>query len=75
MTGARPTSRVLRWRHRLSATYSLGGWAVTLAQNDYAGYRTNDRPFDAAKNLIRAQSIFDAQLAYTGIRDLGWRWA
>jgi iron complex outermembrane receptor protein len=61
---------VLRWRHRLSGTYSLGGWAFTLAQNYYSGYRTNNRQLDAVPNFVGGQSIFDAQVAYTGFKGL-----
>ena len=61
---------VLRWRHKLSATYSLQGWSLTLAQNYYTGYRTNNRQFDGAPHFVPAQSLFDAQLAYTGIKNL-----
>jgi iron complex outermembrane receptor protein len=61
---------VLRWKHRLSGTYSLGGFALTLVQNYYTGYRTNDRQFDGEKNFVPAQSIFDAQLAYSGFKGL-----
>ena len=61
---------VLRWKHKLSATWSTGGWAFTFAQNFYTGYRTGDRQIDGEKNFVPDQSIFDAQVAYTGIRNL-----
>lgn len=61
---------VLRWRHKLSGTYTSGPWAFTLAQNFYLGYRANDRQFDGEKHFVPSQSIFDAQLTYTGIRRL-----
>jgi iron complex outermembrane receptor protein len=61
---------VLRWKHKLTATYSQGDWAFTLAHNYYTRYRTNDRQFDGEKNYVPAQSIFDAQLGYSGIKNL-----
>jgi iron complex outermembrane recepter protein len=61
---------VLRWKHRLSATYSLEGWNITLAQNYYTGYRTGNRQIDGEKNSIPNQSIYDMQLSYTGIKGL-----
>ena len=61
---------VLRWKHKLSATYSLAGWALTLAQNHYTGYRTKDRQLDGEKNFISAQSIYDAQVGYSGFKNL-----
>jgi len=61
---------VLRWKHKLSGTYSLGGWAFTLTHNFYTGYRTGDRNIDGEKNFVGDQSLFDAQVAYSGIKSL-----
>lgn len=61
---------VLRWKHKLSATYTLGAWALTLAQNHYNGYRTADRNLDGEKHFVPSQQIYDAQLAFTGIKNL-----
>ena len=58
---------VLRWRHKLMGTYTLGGFAFTLAQNFYNGYRTNNRQIDGAPNYIGPQAIYDAQIGYTGL--------
>jgi iron complex outermembrane recepter protein len=62
---------ILRWKHRLAATYSTGPWAFTVAQNYYTGYRTGDRqlaPFD--RNFVPDQMLFDASVFYTGIKNL-----
>ena len=60
---------VLRWKHVLSATYSQGPWVLTLAQNFYKGYRDandlNDNP-----HFVPSQSLYDAQVAFTGIKNL-----
>lgn len=61
---------VLRWKHRLSATYSTGPWAVTLAQNFYTGYRTGDRQIDGVENYVKAQTLYDLGVTYTGIKNL-----
>jgi iron complex outermembrane receptor protein len=60
---------VLRWKHVLSGTYSMDQWAFTLVQNFYKGYRDsndlNDNP-----HYVPSQSLYDAQVAYTGIKGL-----
>jgi iron complex outermembrane recepter protein len=61
---------ILRWKHRLSATYTTGPWGFTVAQNYYSGYRTGDRQIDGERNDIKAQMLFDASLFYTGIKNL-----
>ena len=61
---------VLRWKHRLAATWLTGPWAFTFAQNFYTGYRTGDRQIDGVRNDVPSQSIFDANVAYTGIKNV-----
>lgn len=61
---------VLRWKHRLSATYSTGPWAFTLAQNFYKGYRTADRQLDGERNRVGDQALYDLAVTYNGIRNL-----
>jgi iron complex outermembrane receptor protein len=60
---------VLRWKHYLSATYSQGPWALTLAQNFYLGYRDandlNDNP-----HRVGSSSIYDANIAFTGVKNM-----
>jgi iron complex outermembrane recepter protein len=58
---------VLRWKHRLSATYTTGGWSVTLAQNHYNGYRTGDRQIDGERHHVPAQQIYDLNVTYSGL--------
>ncbi|MCW5634854.1 MAG: TonB-dependent receptor [Rubrivivax sp.] len=60
---------VLRWKHYLSATWSMAGWAVTLAQNYYHGYRDGN-DLNGNEHRVPAQSIYDAQVAYTGFKNL-----
>ena len=61
---------VLRWKHKLSATYTTGPWGITLAQNYYTGYRTGDRQIDGVPNFVPDQSIYDMNVSYTGIKNL-----
>lgn len=61
---------ILRWKHRLSATYTTGPWAVTLAQNFYTGYRTGDRQIDGEQHFVGDQAIYDLAVTYTGIKNL-----
>jgi iron complex outermembrane recepter protein len=61
---------VLRWKHKLSATYTTGPWGITLAQNFYTGYRTGDRQIDGVPNFVSDQSIYDMNVSYTGIKNL-----
>jgi iron complex outermembrane receptor protein len=61
---------ILRWKHRLSATFTTGAWGFTLAQNFYKGYRTGDRQIDGEKNFVPDQSIFDAQVTFSGIKNM-----
>jgi iron complex outermembrane receptor protein len=61
---------VLRWKHVLTATYGYRDWAFSLTQNYYSGYETGHRQLDDERNFIGGQSIFDLQIAYTGIKNL-----
>lgn len=67
--GADSGGVVLRWKHRLAGTWSQGAWAFTYAQNYYQGYRDG---FDLNGNDHRVprQAIYDANLAYTGLKNL-----
>jgi len=60
---------VLRWKHYLSATWSTGAWALTFAQNYYHGYRDGN-DLNGNEHRVPAQSIYDAQVAWTGIKNL-----
>ena len=60
---------VLRWRHALTGTWSTDSWAFTLTQNFYKGYEDGN-DLDGNRHFVPSQSIFDAQVAYTGIKNL-----
>ena len=61
---------ILRWKHRLSATYTTGPWSVTLAQNFYTGYRTGDRQIDGERHDVPNQALYDLHVGFTGIKNL-----
>lgn len=61
---------ILRWKHKLSATYSTGPWALTLAQNYYTGYRSGDRELDGVPHFVPNQSLYDMNVSYSGIKNL-----
>ena len=68
--GAEDGGVVLRWKHRLSGTYSTGPWAFTLAHNFYKGYQTSNTQYTDEPHFVPDQSIFDLDIAYTGMRNL-----
>jgi iron complex outermembrane recepter protein len=68
--GADDGGVILRWKHRLAATYTAGPWAFTLAQNFYKGYRTGNRQIDGVPHSVNDQSLFDLAVTYTGIQNL-----
>lgn len=68
--GANSGGVILRWKHVLSATYSTGPWAFTLAQNFSLGYETGWRQIDGERNFMGSQALYDAQVAYTGFKNM-----
>lgn len=61
---------VVRWKHLLTTSYSIPNWRFAITQNYYTGYETGRRNFDDERNFIAAQAIYDAQIAYTGVKNL-----
>ena len=68
--GADDGGVILRWKHRLSATWGISAWSFTLAQNFYKGYRTGDRAVDGEPHHVPDQSTFDANVSFTGIKNV-----
>jgi iron complex outermembrane recepter protein len=60
---------VLRWKHRLAATYGWGPVELTLAQNYYSGYRDGN-DLNGSMHRVPSQAIYDAQVAFTGVKNL-----
>ncbi len=61
---------ILRWKHRLAATWGTNAWSFTLAQNYYRGYRTGDRAVDGEPHYVPNQSTYDANVSFTGIKNV-----
>ncbi len=61
---------VLRWKHVLAATYSMGPWAFTLAQNYAHGYEAGFRQIDGERNFMGKLITYDMQIGYSGVKNL-----
>jgi iron complex outermembrane receptor protein len=66
---------VIRWKHVLQLSYGYRDWAFTLTQNYYSGYETGNQQIPdcgdcVVRNFISGQSLYDFQVAYTGIKNL-----
>ncbi|MES2950407.1 MAG: TonB-dependent receptor [Pseudomonadota bacterium] len=65
--GADTGGVILKWKHTLAATWTQGDFATTFTQNFSDSYRVgndlNDNPV-----YVAAQSIYDLNLAYRGIK-------
>ena len=59
---------VLRYKQYLSGTWTQGDWATTLANQYATGYRAGD-DFDGNPTYMPSQSLWDLQVAYTGIKN------
>jgi iron complex outermembrane receptor protein len=58
---------ILKWKHTLAATWTQGNFATTFTQNFSDSYRaSNDLNGDPV--YVAAQSIYDLNLAYKGIK-------
>lgn len=56
---------VFRWQHTLTGNWSMGPWAVGLAQRYKSGYTDQDKV-----RSVGSYSIFDASVTWTGIKNL-----
>lgn len=68
--GADSGGVIVRWKHLASTSYTTGPWKVTLSQNYYTGYQTGARQWDDEPHYVKAQSTFDIQGNYSGIKNL-----
>ncbi len=68
--GAEDGGVVLRWKHLLRGTYFAGDWTFTLAQNFASSYEAGLRVADGVRNFIPSFSTYDAQLSYSGVKQL-----
>jgi iron complex outermembrane receptor protein len=68
--GAASGGVVLRWKHAASVTWTWNKLATTLTQNYSSRYETGHRAVDDERNFIGAQSLYDFNMSYKGIKDL-----
>ncbi|MEI6620076.1 MAG: TonB-dependent receptor, partial [Betaproteobacteria bacterium] len=59
---------ILKWKSVLSATWTTGPWSTTVMQNFFDGYRAGNDLNDAPV-YVPAQSLYDLNLTYRGIRN------
>jgi iron complex outermembrane receptor protein len=67
--GAQNGGVILRWKGQLAATWSKGPWAATLIDNFRSGYEVG-HDLNDNRVFIGRESIFDANVAYKGIRNV-----
>ena len=60
---------VLRWKHYLSGTYSMGPWAFTLGAELLQGLSGRQRP-ERQEHHVPSQALYDTNVAYTGVKNL-----
>ena len=68
--GANTGGVILKWKHTISATYTVDGWGFTLANNYATGYETGWRQIDDERNFMKSLSLWDASVGYDGIKGL-----
>jgi iron complex outermembrane receptor protein len=68
--GADSGGVIVKWKHLLSVSYETGPWRYTLGQNFYTGYRTGDRQLDGEPNYVPNQTTYNAQVSYSGVKNL-----
>lgn len=71
--GADTGGVVLRWKYKLTGTWTQGPVAATLGVNFAKGYEAGHRAEDDERNFIPDTYIYDASVAYKGIKNLTLR--
>lgn len=61
---------VVRYKHTLSFNWGMGPWHATFTQNHTSGYRSGDNQGDGAPHYMPSMDIYDANLAFTGVKNL-----
>ncbi|NRF68424.1 TonB-dependent receptor [Aquincola sp. S2] len=59
-----------RWKHTLSASWSLGAWDATLVQHYQKKYTDLPSTVSGETPKVGAYQTFDLQVAYSGIKNL-----
>ncbi len=66
--GADAGGVILPWKHALTATWTQGNWATSFTQNYSDKYRVGN-DLNGDKVYVDAQSIYDLNVTYTGIKN------
>jgi iron complex outermembrane receptor protein len=66
---ASPTGVILRWKHNLTASYSMSTWSATLTQRYYSRYETAPTQ-DGDRFFVSGQALYDLVASYSGIKNL-----
>lgn len=64
---------VLRWKYKLTGTWTQGPVAATLGLNFAKGYEAGHRAEDDERNFIPDSYIYDASVAFKGVKNLTLR--
>ncbi|MET3115997.1 iron complex outermembrane receptor protein [Undibacterium sp. GrIS 1.8] len=67
--GAQNGGVVLRWKHQIAGTWSIGQWATTLIQNYRTGYEVG-HDLNDNRVFISSEALYDANVSYKGIKNL-----
>ena len=59
---------ILPWKHALTASWTQGNWATSVTQNFSDKYRVRN-DLNGNKVYVDAQSIFDLNVTYNGIKN------
>jgi len=71
--GAENGGVVLRWKYNLTGTWTQGPVATTIGVNFAKGYEAGHRADDDERNFIPDTYIYDASIAYKGVKNLTLR--
>ena len=66
---AASTGVILRWKHNLSAGYTMASWSATLTQRYYSRYETAPT-LDGDRFFVKGQALYDLVASYNGIKNL-----
>jgi len=66
---AAATGVILRWKHNLSAGYTVGPFSATLTQRYYSRYETAPT-LDTERFFVKGQALYDLVASYSGVKNL-----
>ena len=66
---AASTGVILRWKHNVSASYTLASWSATLTQRYFSRYETAPT-LNGDRFFVNGQALHDLVVSFTGIQNL-----